>query len=192
MKGQAFPALVEAVHQDLITEAEIDTAAPPPLPRPLRARHVRSAVQLRLRPDSLQRSQLRRSIASFRCRPRASRWSCSKTTDHILPLKSGYRQHRRHRAHGRARPVAAGQLQRAAAQSRLSAQWHREALRPRARSATRRDRRWSKASPCRSSTPRCIPSSGAGDGLTGEYFNSRPQRQARAHPHRPQHQLQLG
>ena len=88
-QGQAFPALVDAVHENLVTEAELDTA----LHRLFRARFrlgmfdPPSSYAYGRIPFSKDNSPQHRQLAL-----QAARESMVllKNQDHILPLKSGY------------------------------------------------------------------------------------------------------
>ena len=88
-QGQAFPALVDAVHQHLITEADIDTA----LHRLFRARFLNSACSIRrpAMPTAAFRMSEVNSPEHRQLSLRAARESIVllKNQDHTLPLKSG-------------------------------------------------------------------------------------------------------
>ena len=191
-EGQAFPALVDAVHQNLITEAELDTA----LRRLFRARFrlgmfdPPSSYAYGRIPFSEVNSPEHRQLSL-----QAARESMVllKNQDHILPLKSGIASIAVIGPTAELVQSLQGNYNGPPPSPVYSARRNRRALLVRARRPTRRAPRWSKASPCPSSTPRCIPHRRSGDGLTGEYFDhARLERQARPHPHRPQHQFQLG
>ena len=126
-KGQAYPALVQAVQQKLITEAELDIA----LTRLFRARFELgmfdppSSYAYGRIPFSEVNSPEHRQLSL-----KAARESMVllKNADHALPLESRNCEHRRGRPDGRTGAVTAGQLQRTSAVASLSAGWNRKAL----------------------------------------------------------------
>ncbi len=122
-KGQAYPALVDAVHQNLITEAELDTA----LRRLFTARFrlgmfdPPSSYAYGRIPVSENNSAQHRQLSL-----QAARESMVllKNKDKMLSPQVRYQPHRSRRSHSGARAIPAGQLQRPTAIARLSTQWN--------------------------------------------------------------------
>ena len=98
-QGQAFPALVDAVHQGLITEAELDTA----LHRLFRARFRLGMFDP---PASYAYGHIpfnevnSARIATLPCKPPRNPWSCSRIRTRLC-LCEGHRTHRRRRSQRR-------------------------------------------------------------------------------------------
>jgi beta-glucosidase len=169
-KGQAYPALVDAVHQNLIKEAEIDTAL----------RHLFTA-RFRLGmfdpPSSYAYGRVsasettRSSIASSLFRLHASLWSSSRTRTGRFPSN----------------PESAGSQSSVSLRNSSNRCTATATALPRRKSihstglksaSPRPNLICSGLQPCRRScdadlTHRAAPAAGSGNGLTGEYFNSK-------------------
>ena len=126
-EGQAYPALVDAVHQNLIAEADVDQA----LHRLFRARFELGMFDppssYCVRQYSHERGQLAPAPAAFA----ASGAGIDRTAEESRPNTASEtwdRSHRCSRSNRRAGSVSARELQRPAACARLSARWNRKTL----------------------------------------------------------------
>ena len=119
-QGQAFLALPQAVHENLITEAGTST------PRST-VSFARASGSVRRPTDSYAYGRIPFSEDNSPAHRALSLQSAResmvllKNADHTLPLKGGHSQNRRGGPEARTRAVAAGQLQRPATGACLTA-----------------------------------------------------------------------
>ena len=190
--GQAFPALVEAVHQQPHHRSRSRHRTPPPLPRPLPPRHVRPALKLRLRPHSLHRSQLARAPPAFP----PGRARIHGAAQELRPHSSAQVQSVRSIAVIGPTAELIQSLQGNYNGPPPSPVYPLDGIEKRFASASIHYAQGSTlvdgfAIPIEHTA--LHPAHGSGDGLTGEYFSSADLSGTPvAHPHRPQHQFQLG
>ncbi len=112
--GQAFASPCRCSSPESRHRGRYRHRAAPPLHCSLRTRHVRSAIQLCVRPNPLQRSQFAAASPAF-APGRARIHGPAQESGPHPPAQVHHCEHCRHRSHRRARSVAAGQLQRASA-----------------------------------------------------------------------------